>query len=206
MDHAELKKKNARMLTTVMIVVGVMLAASFAAVPAYKLFCQLTGFGGTTMVAESLPDRTVDRKITVKFNADVGRTMPWRFHSDQRQVAVQLGQQGVMSFSAENYGRSAVTGVAVYNVSPPKAGKYFHKLQCFCFGEQSLNPGEKVTYPVVFYIDPALNDDPNMEDLKTITLSYTFFPAETKELDDAIEAFNNDAATAGTVALEPEKQ
>ena len=194
------------MLSIILIVVTIMVGMSFAAVPLYKLFCQVTGFGGTTMVSSALPDHILDRSIRVKFNTDTGRNMLWTFHSDQRQIDVRLGQQGVMSFSAENRDKVTITGVAVYNVTPPKAGKYFHKLQCFCFGEQSLKPGEKVTYPVVFYIDPAMNDDPDMADVRTITQSYTFFPAETAELDAAIERFNSAPATAGTVALPPEKQ
>ena len=192
----------------ILAVVAGMIALSFASVPLYRMFCQLTGFGGTVQISGSVPAESdiLDRSITVRFNADVARNMLWAFHSDQRQIDVRLGQQGLISFSAENRDRVPVTGVAIYNVTPPKAGKYFHKTQCFCFGQQSLNPGEKATYPVVFYIDPSLNDDPNMDDVRTITLSYTFFSADTPELEAAMDDFYNRAGTAGTVALPTEKQ
>ncbi|HEY8190500.1 MAG TPA: cytochrome c oxidase assembly protein, partial [Micavibrio sp.] len=146
-----MKSKNGRILTTIFIVVGGMIALSFASVPLYKIFCRVTGFDGTVQVSEKAPppDQIIDRVVTVKFNADVSRNMLWSFHSDKRQIDVKLGQQGLISFSAENKDRVPVTGVAVYNVTPPKAGKYFHKTQCFCFGQQSLNPGEKADYTVI---------------------------------------------------------
>jgi cytochrome c oxidase assembly protein subunit 11 len=198
--------RNSRTGLIILAVVVFMGAMSFAAVPLYRLFCQATGFDGTTMVSEKLPDHIVDRTITVKFNTDVGRNMLWAFHAEQRQVDVKLGQKGLISFDAENRDKVPVSGVAVYNVTPPKAGKYFHKMQCFCFGEQTLNPGEKATYPVIFYIDPNLNDDPNMDNVEVITLSYTFFPSDTPELEAAIANFQARAATAGTVALPPKTE
>jgi cytochrome c oxidase assembly protein subunit 11 len=208
----QIRAKNRRLLSGIFLVVLFMVGMSFAAVPLYKVFCRVTGFGGTTHVSAAAPADTdiLDRTINVKFNADVARNVLWSFQSDQRDIDVRLGQQGLISFSAENTDRVPVTAVAVYNVTPPKAGKYFHKIQCFCFGEQTLNPGEKATYPVVFLVDPALDKDPNMEDVTTITLSYTFFQAETPELEAAMERFvaqsPSDPATAGTVALPPEKQ
>lgn len=207
-----MKNKNRRLLLGVFLVCGIMVGMSFAAVPLYKVFCQVTGFGGTTQVSASAPAEkdVLDRIINIKFNADVSRNLLWTFHSDERDINLRLGQQGLMSFSAQNTDQVPVTAVAVYNVAPPKAGKYFHKIQCFCFGEQSLNPGEKATYPVVFFVDPALDKDPNMDDVSTITLSYMFFQTETPELDAAMESFAaqipDDPATAGTVALPPEKQ
>ncbi|MGZ9109200.1 MAG: cytochrome c oxidase assembly protein [Micavibrio sp.] len=212
MISSQTRAKNRRLLTGIFLVVLFMVGMSFAAVPLYKVFCQVTGFGGTTQVSAAAPADTdvLDRTINVKFNADVARNVLWSFQSDQRDIDVRLGQQGLISFSAKNTDRVPVTAVAVYNVTPPKAGKYFHKIQCFCFGEQTLNPGEKATYPVVFFVDPALDKDPNMTDVTTITLSYTFFQAETPELEAAMESFAaqspSDPATAGTVALPPEKQ
>ena len=153
------------------------------------------------MVSATLPDQVVDRVITVRFNTDVGRNMLWSFKPERRQIDVKLGQKGLIAFAARNNDKVPVTGVAIYNVTPPKAGKYFHKIQCFCFGEQSLTPGEEATYPVIFYIDPSLNDDPNMQDVKTITLSYSFLHSGTAELDRAMEDFYARAETAGTVAL-----
>ncbi len=197
----DLRAKNRRIGLGVLGVVVLMIGMSFAAVPLYRMFCQLTGFGGTTMVSESLPDRVLDRTVTVRFNTDVGRNMQWSFKPERRQVAVRLGQKGLIAFEARNNGTVPVTGVAIYNVTPPKAGKYFHKIQCFCFGEQTLNPGEEATYPVIFYIDPGMNDDPNMQDVGTITLSYSFLHSGTAELDKAMEDYYARAETAGTVAL-----
>lgn len=203
---SELQEKNRRLGMIVLVVVFAMIGMSFAAVPLYRMFCQATGFGGTTMVSKSLPDHMVDRSITVKFNTSVGPNLLWDFTPEQRQIDVKLGQKGLMAFDAHNKGQSALTGVAVYGVTPPKAGKYFHKIQCFCFGEQSLNPGEKVVWPVIFYIDPTLNDDPNMQDVDTITLSYSFLLSGTVELDRAMEDFYAGAKTAGTVALSPQNK
>lgn len=201
-----LARKNARTLTLILAVVFGMVGLSFAAVPLYQLFCQVTGFGGTTMVAQSLPDTVLERTMRVRFNTDTGRNLNWRFNADARQIETRLGQQTIMSFTAENRSAVPVGGVAVYNVTPAKAGRYFHKLQCFCFGEQILAPGEKATYPVVFFIDPAMDNDPNMEDVRTITLSYTFFPSDTPELEAALEAYYAREAVSGTVALPHETQ
>lgn len=200
----DLHTRNRRLGLIVLATVTGMLGLSFAAVPLYKIFCQVTGFGGTTMVSESLPDHVLERSIAVRFNTDTGRNMLWTFKPDQRQVMLRLGQKGLIGFTARNNDRAPVTGVAVYNVTPPKAGKYFHKIQCFCFGEQTLNPGESAHYPVVFYVDPALDDDPNMADVRTITLSYTFLPSGSPALDAAMEDYYKRAETAGTVALPPE--
>jgi cytochrome c oxidase assembly protein subunit 11 len=202
------KQKNTRTAIIVFAVVFGMLGLSFAAVPLYRLFCQVTGFGGTTMVADSAPDESeiLDRRVTIRFNTDTGRHMLWHFKPEERSLTTHIGQQAIMAFTATNRDRVPVTGVAVYNVTPPKAGKYFRKLQCFCFGEQTLNPGESATYPVVFYIDPAMDADPNMADVRTITLSYTFFPSGSAALDAAMEAYYEQSSTLGTVALPPKTQ
>jgi cytochrome c oxidase assembly protein subunit 11 len=210
----DLGRKNSRALLMILAIVACMIGLSFASVPLYKVFCRATGFGGTTQVSNKAPsaDKILNRTVNVKFNADVGRNLVWDFHPDQRQVKIRLGQQGLVTFTARNRDRVPVTAVAVYNVTPPKAGKYFHKIQCFCFGEQSLKAREKAVYPVIFFIDPAMNKDPNMQDVGTITLSYTFFPKDAAELDAAMERFYNQPvekktnAHAGTVALPPEKQ
>lgn len=202
----DLRAKNQRIGLIVLGVTVGMIGLSFAAVPLYRMFCQLTGFGGTTMVSKALPGQILDRTLTVKFNTDVGRNMLWSFKPERRQIHVRLGQKGLISFDARNDDKVPVTGVAIYNVTPPKAGKYFHKIQCFCFGEQTLNPGEQATYPVIFYIDPSLNNDPNMQDVGTITLSYSFLHSGTAELDRAMEDFYTRAETAGTVALPPKNK
>lgn len=191
MDN-HLARKNARTGLIVMAVVAGMVGLSFASVPLYRLFCQMTGFEGTPGVASALPNRISERKIQIRFNADVGQNLSWDFAPEQRQITVKLGQKGLTAYSAHNPEPHPVTGVAVYNVTPLKAGKYFHKIECFCFGEQTLQPGQKVSMPVVFYVDPALEDDPNMSEVETITLSYTFYRAGTKALDDAMDAFYNE--------------
>ena len=183
--------KNTKTISVVFLVVALMIGLAFASVPLYRMFCQLTGFGGTTMLSTKLPDKILDREITVKFDANVSRGINWDFKPEKHQEKVKLGQQGLIAFNAKNKDRLPVTGTAVYNVTPLKVGKYFHKMQCFCFGEQLLNPGEEMPMPVVFYVDPSLADDPEMEDVTSITLSYTFFPSESEELDKALEAFYN---------------
>ena len=189
--HAEMARKNARTGLTVLAAVLSMAGLAYASVPLYDLFCRVTGFAGTTQISEALPDKILERKITVQFNADTDRRLPWNFKPEQRAIEVQLGQKGITAYSASNTAKAASTGTAIYNVTPLKAGKYFHKIQCFCFDEQTLQPGEEVSMPVLFYVDPKMDTDPNMEDVKTITLSYTFFKAESKELEQGLEAFYN---------------
>jgi cytochrome c oxidase assembly protein subunit 11 len=183
--------KNTKTLLSVFGIVVLMIGLAFASVPLYRLFCQVTGFGGTTMVAEKLPDKIIDRDITIKFDANVSRNLNWAFRPEKHQETVKLGQQGLIAFLARNRASQPTAGTAVYNVTPNKAGKYFQKIQCFCFGDQTLNPGQEMPMPVMFFVDPKLAEDPNMDDVKTITLSYTFFPAESEELDKALEAFYN---------------
>lgn len=182
-------RKNARTGLIVLAVIAGMIGLSFASVPLYDLFCRVTGFGGTTQTAESLPGVILDRDITIKFNADTGRSIHWTFKPEQREIVVKLGQRGLTAFTARNNANTPTTGMALYNVTPLKAGKYFHKVQCFCFDEQTLDAQEEVSMPVMFYVDPAMNEDPNMDDVKTITLSYTFYKAESQELDNATEDF-----------------
>lgn len=185
--------KNTKTLLAVFAVVIGMVGLAFASVPLYNLFCRVTGFGGTTQISASAPDadEILDRKITVHFNSDTNRNINWAFKPDKRKVTLNVGQQGLIAFNARNRDKKPVTGTAVYNVTPAKAGKYFHKTQCFCFDEQTLNPGQSVDMPVAFYIDPSIAKDRNMDDVGTITLSYSFFKAQSKELDTALEAFYN---------------
>ena len=190
-SNDDLVQKNARTGLIVLAVVLSMIGLAFASVPLYSLFCRVTGFGGTTQTAAALPDRIIDRIVTVKFNADTGLNMPWEFKPDLREVNVRMGERGLASFTAHNTSNKPVAGTALYNVTPPKAGQYFHKIQCFCFDQQILAPNQKVSMPVMFYIDPAMDDDPNMKDVKVITLSYTFYESETEELESAMEGFYN---------------
>lgn len=186
--------KNRRTLAIVFAVVAAMGCLSFAAVPLYDLFCRTTGFGGTTQVSAALPETVLERSITVKFDAGTARDMPWRFTPERREIRVRLGEKGLASYRAENRTDRIVAGTALYNVVPEKAGKYFQKIQCFCFDEQILGPGKTVSMPVVFYVDPKLGSDPDMADVDSITLSYTFFRAGSSLLDKALEAFYNGAS------------
>ena len=194
MNDQDLVKKNARTGLIVFAVVIGMIGMAFAFVPLYDLFCRVTGFDGRAIQAEALPDQILERTVTVKFNADINRNLQWEFKPAEREITVKLGQRGITAYSAKNLSNKPLTGTALYNVTPLKAGKYFHKIQCFCFDEQTLQGGEYMDMPVLFYIDPAMHDDPSMNDVKTITLSYNFFKTESKALEDATEAFYNTEA------------
>ncbi len=153
-----------------------MVGASFAAVPLYSLFCRVTGYAGTTQRATTGADRVVDREVVVRFDGNVAG-LPWAFRPAVPQVKVKLGETALIKFVAENTGAAATTGTATFNVQPDLAGSYFNKIQCFCFTEQALEPGEQVEMPVQFFVSPDLADDRELDGTRTITLSYTFFPA-----------------------------
>jgi len=159
-------------------VVFVMLGLVAASVPLYRIFCEATGFGGTTRNAEHASDHTVGRTMVIRFNADVNSSLAWRFGPKQREIKVRLGENALAFFEATNLSREDTVGVASFNVLPEKAGPYFYKIQCFCFSEQALKPGQTVEMPVSFYVDPKLAEDRNLAEVDTITLSYTFFRAE----------------------------
>lgn len=156
-------------------VVGVMGALSWASVPFYSWFCQVTGFGGTTNIAEAGSDVILDREITVRFDATVDSAMPWVFKPVQREMTLKIGQTALAFYEAHNPTDHPVAGQATYNVVPYEAGGYFDKIECFCFTEQVLQPGETVTMPVSFYVDPAMVEDRDAKFTHTITLSYTFY-------------------------------
>lgn len=161
-------------LPLVAIVLG-MLMLSYAAVPFYNLFCRITGFGGTTGRATEAPSTVSARRITVRFNADTDPALPWKFVPLEREVSMRIGENRLVAFTAQNESATETKGTATYNVTPHLAGRYFQKIQCFCFEEQRLKPGEKVTMPVSFFIDPAILEDKDLAGLTNITLSYTFF-------------------------------
>lgn len=170
-------RRNARMAAVLGGLVAFMVGLSFAAVPLYDLFCRVTGFGGTTQVAAKMADHVVDRTLTIRFNADVNHGLPWHFRPAQTSMVVKAGEPAQTTFHARNDSNQTLVGTATYNVTPDKAGIFFNKVQCFCFTEQVLKPGESIDMPVYFFVDPAIADDPKMKDVTTITLSYTFFLA-----------------------------
>ena len=160
-------------------VAGAMVGLSFASVPLYRLFCQVTGYGGTPNTENvAVPAAVSVHVVTIHFDANVNSALPWRFKPGQREVTVRLGEEALIHYTAVNLSDTPVTGTATFNVTPFKAAQYFSKIECFCFTEQRLSPGEEVAMPVSFYVDPALLDDVDARDVKTITLSYTFYPAD----------------------------
>jgi cytochrome c oxidase assembly protein subunit 11 len=170
-----------------------MLGLGYASVPLYRLFCQVTGFGGTTMVASeskaaAAAAAATGQKISIRFDGTTAMGMPWTFHPSQATDTVTIGERDIATYVARNDSAQTVTGVATFNVTPEQAGKYFNKIQCFCFTEQTLAPGQEVTMPVLYFVDPAMLEDPNMKGVEQITLSYTFHRAEAPQ----------DAAPRGT--------
>lgn len=177
-DHRRTPSNRTVALNLTAIAVG-MLMLAYASVPLYRLFCQVTGFGGTTQRVEANHARSVsDRTVTVRFNADTDPNLPWKFTPIEKTVTVRLGENRLVAFRAKNETNHATRGTATYNVTPFAAGKYFNKIQCFCFEEQRLKPGESATLPVSFFIDPEILNDPLVRDVTNITLSYTFFSYE----------------------------
>ncbi|MGE3830636.1 MAG: cytochrome c oxidase assembly protein [Parvibaculaceae bacterium] len=167
-------------------VVVAMIGLAYASVPLYRLFCQATGFGGTTQRAEKAPDKSIDRVMTIRFDANVSASLPWVFEPVQRSMDVKVGVENFAHYRATNTSSHDVTGTAVFNVTPEIAGGYFNKIQCFCFTEQTLKPGQTIDLPVSFFVDPAIADDHGLDGVSTITLSYTFYPA--KEPDSVSSA------------------
>jgi cytochrome c oxidase assembly protein subunit 11 len=168
-----------------------MLGLGFASVPLYRLFCQVTGFGGTTQRVSEAQAREVSATgevMSVRFDANIQRGMPWRFQPEQVTQEVTLGGRKMAIYLARNDSDRAVTGTATFNVEPAQAGKYFNKVQCFCFTEQTLQPHQEVRMPVIYYVDPKIKDDPDAKGIEQITLSYTFHPVAdqaAKALDQA---------------------
>lgn len=171
---------NARANRTALMAAGIVLfmtALAFASVPLYRLFCQVTGFAGTPQRALAAPGAVGGRQVTVRFDANTSPHLPWSFRPETRSETVAVGARDMVFFQAANRAAQSVTGTATFNVTPEAAGKYFTKIQCFCFTEQTLKPGESVRMPVIFFVDPKILDDPDARDIENITLSYTFYPA-----------------------------
>ena len=159
----------------------VMLGMAYAAVPLYQIFCQVTGFAGTTQRAMAAPDQVLDRKITIRFDSNVSNGLVWKFGPIERTVDVKIGENKLAFYRASNPSDQPVTGTASFNVAPEAAGRYFNKIECFCFTEQTLKPGESVEMPVSFFVDPEIVNDSDARHITQITLSYTFYPVEEKQ-------------------------
>ncbi len=158
-----------------------MLGMSYAAVPLYEIFCQVTGYAGTTQRAEDTTGTVLEKMITVRFDANVSTDLDWEFAPKERAVSLKIGAKGQTAYFAKNIGEDVSFGTASFNVSPPQAGAYFNKIECFCFTEQELAAGQSIDMPVIFFVDPDIVNDPLLKNTSTITLSYTFFPDEDAE-------------------------
>jgi cytochrome c oxidase assembly protein subunit 11 len=195
--------RNARMALRLGCVVGLMVAASFAAVPLYNLFCRVTGYGGTTSVASEAAGEVLDRTVVVRFDANTSPDLPWEFRPKARTMEVRIGETGLAHYEAYNPTDRPLAGQASYNVAPFKAGGYFQKIACFCFSMQVLGPGERVDMPVTFFVDPAMVEDREARYIDRITLSYTMHPAELPEDGTAASAALSPAAGTGEPAGRP---
>lgn len=187
---AAARKKMALSAVACVAVVGGMAGLSFAAVPLYDLFCRVTGFGGTTQVAVAAPSRVLDRSIRVRFDTNVSSGLPVELTVERRAQSTRLGETALVMFRARNLTQERLTIIAGYNVTPHKTGIFFHKLQCFCFTDQILEPGEIREFPVVYYVAPELASDVNTEEVQEVTLSYTLY----RSLDELIEQSETAAA------------
>ena len=172
--------KNARIAWTLVLVTAGMLGLAYAAVPLYQAFCKATGFAGTPLVAQEGERPVIKRTVTVRFDTNVDPGLAWRFEPAQREVKVQLGEQKLVFFRATNLSQRPIVGSANYNVTPERTAGWFDKIQCFCFTEQLLRPGQSVDMPVVFFVDVDMDKDRRYDDINTITLSYTFHEAKTE--------------------------
>lgn len=189
-------RNNKLVVLVCLTLFGGMVGLSFAAVPLYRMFCQVTGLAGTTQRADSGSDHLGENMMKVEFDASLSRGMPWQFKPEQRSIQVRTGETSLAYFKAVNPTARTVTGTATFNVTPLKAGQYFVKIECFCFTKQTLKPGETAHMPVQFYVDPAIEQDPNADEVRTITLSYTFYEAPPEEggQDVKVSAAEDDGA------------
>ena len=178
MNSAVTHSRNTKTALIMLVIVAAMVGLAFASSPLYRAFCEATGFDGTTQRADKAPG-AVPGEIGVRFDANIHPGLPWRFEPEQNSVQIQPGAQTKIFYRAQNLSARSWTGQAVYNVSPEQVGKYFKKIQCFCFSEQTLKAGQSVDMPVIFFVDPKIKQDPDTKDVHEITLSYTFYPVET---------------------------
>lgn len=174
-ENAEKKKTVSTAVLCLGLSLG-MLGMAYAAVPLYQLFCQVTGYAGTTQRADDTTGKILDKTITVRFDSNISTDLDWEFKPKQRSVTVRIGEKTQVAYQAKNTGGNVSWGTATFNVAPGAAGVYFNKIECFCFTEQELAAGQAVDMPIIFFVDPEIVNDPLLKDAPTITLSYTFFP------------------------------
>jgi cytochrome c oxidase assembly protein subunit 11 len=172
--------RNTRLAWTMVLIVGGMLGLSYAAVPLYEAFCRATGFGGTPLIAQSDDHPVIARTMVVRFDSNTDPALPWRFEPEQRSVKVHLGEQKLVYFRATNQSDRPIVGTATYNITPEASARWFNKIQCFCFTEQLLKPGQTIDMPVLFFVDPDMDKDRRFDDVHTVTLSYTFYESKTE--------------------------
>jgi cytochrome c oxidase assembly protein subunit 11 len=174
-------------------VVAMMIGLTYASVPFYDWFCRTTGYRGDTQVSQQAPARPLARTMTVRFDSNVAPGLPWKFEPEQNEIKLKIGEVATVHYKVTNLAARAITAQAGYNVSPPQAGSYFDKINCFCFTQQTMQPGESREMAVVFYIDPAIAKDREQDDLNTVTLSYTFYrlPDAAQPVADAAAAKPN---------------
>ena len=172
--------RNTRLAWTMVLIVGGMLGLSYAAVPLYEAFCRATGFGGTPLIAQSDDHPVIARTMVVRFDSNTDPGLPWRFEPEQRSVTVHLGEQKLVYFRATNQSDRPIVGTATYNITPEASARWFNKIQCFCFTEQLLKPGQTIDMPVLFFVDPDMDKDRRFDDVHTVTLSYTFYESKTE--------------------------
>ncbi len=173
-NQNNLKAQNKKVIFIITFIGMLMLSLSYAAVPLYDIFCRVTGFGGTTQIASSAPGSTGHPNINIRFESNITDSLNWDFYSKTKTVKIPMGEEKTIYYFAKNLSDEPIVGTATFNVTPAKAGQYFMKIDCFCFVEQLLNPGESMNMPVTFFIDPDLYKDENVQEVNEITLSYTF--------------------------------
>jgi cytochrome c oxidase assembly protein subunit 11 len=172
------KRRHSILALSLVGLVAGMVGLSFASVPLYRVFCQVTGYGGVPQRAEKAPGEVLDRTVTIRFDGNVDRSLPWTFAPFQQTMDVNIGETALAFFKASNNGSGPVSGRAIFNVSPELAGRYFTKIECFCFKQQTLAAGQTVDMPVTFFVDPKFVDDEDTKDIYEITLSYTFYRSD----------------------------
>ena len=173
-NQNNLKAQNKKVIFIITFIGMLMLSLSYAAVPLYDIFCRVTGFGGTTQIASSAPGSSGHPNINIRFESNITDSLNWDFYSKTNTVKIAMGEEKTIYYFAKNLSDEPIVGTATFNVTPAKAGQYFMKIDCFCFVEQLLNPGESMNMPVTFFIDPDLYKDENVQEVNEITLSYTF--------------------------------